>query len=121
MAPPTAATRQSTRANLGLITTLIAEGSPPNRFHAPEEALSYARSFVHEGLSFELLTQAFQGELRHDVARHGAPEGIGVQWEFVVGQPGVLVDETLDLDQGLVVPPRHARSVVVHEADEVRI
>jgi hypothetical protein len=54
------ATRQSTRANLGLITTLISEGSAPTGFTAPEEALSYARSFVHEGLSFDLLTRAYR-------------------------------------------------------------
>jgi hypothetical protein len=54
------ATRQSTRANLGLITTLIAAGAPPTDFAAPEEALSYARSYVHEGLSFELLTRAYR-------------------------------------------------------------
>jgi hypothetical protein len=54
------ATRQSTRANLGLITTLIGEGSEPNAFRAPEEALSYARSYVHEGFSFELLTRAYR-------------------------------------------------------------
>ncbi len=54
------ATRQSTRANLGLITTLIGEGSEPTAFRAPEEALSYARSYVHEGYSFELLTRAYR-------------------------------------------------------------
>ena len=54
------ATRQSTRANLGLITTLISEGCAPKGFTAPEEALSYARSYVHEGLSFDLLTRAYR-------------------------------------------------------------
>jgi hypothetical protein len=54
------ATRQSTRANLGLITTLMAEGAQPTAFTAPEEALSYARSFVHEGLSFDLLIRAYR-------------------------------------------------------------
>ena len=54
------ATRQSCRANVGLITTKIAERSSPTEFNAPEEALSYARSYVHEGLSFELLTRAYR-------------------------------------------------------------
>lgn len=54
------ATRQSTRANLGLITTLLAEGSEPTDFVAPEEALSYARGYVHAGLSLELLTRAYR-------------------------------------------------------------
>ena len=57
------ATRQSTRANLGLITTLLAERSAPIVVTAPEEALSYARSYVHDGLSFELLTRVYhEGE-----------------------------------------------------------
>jgi hypothetical protein len=53
-------TKQSTRANLGLITTMLAEGTAPTAFTAPEEALSYARSYVHEGLSLELLTRAYR-------------------------------------------------------------
>ena len=53
-------TKQSTRANLGLITTMLAEGSNPTNFSAPEEALSYARSYVHEGLSLEVLTRAYR-------------------------------------------------------------
>jgi hypothetical protein len=54
------ATRQSTRSNLGLITTMLGEGSDPTAFTAPEEALSYARSYVHEGLSLESLTRAYR-------------------------------------------------------------
>ena len=53
-------TRQSTRANLGLITTMLGEGSDPTAFSPPEEALSYARSYVHHGLSMELLTRAYR-------------------------------------------------------------
>lgn len=53
-------TRQSTRANLGLITTMLGQGAEPTRFTAPEEALSYARSYVHEGLSLEMLTRAYR-------------------------------------------------------------
>ena len=57
------ASRQSTRANLGLITTLISQGADPTVFATPEEALSYARSYVHEGLSLEMLTRAYhQGQ-----------------------------------------------------------
>ena len=54
------ATRQSTRANLGLITTMLADGTDPTSFAAPEEALSYARSYVHEGLGLEVLTRAYR-------------------------------------------------------------
>jgi hypothetical protein len=53
-------TRQSTRANLGLITTLLGQGAGPTAFSPPEEALSYARSYVHEGLSFELLSRVYR-------------------------------------------------------------
>jgi hypothetical protein len=57
------ATRQSTRANLGLITTMLGEGAGPTGFAAPEEALAYAREYVHEGLSLEQLTRAYhQGQ-----------------------------------------------------------
>ncbi len=53
-------TQRSTRANLGLITTLIADQGSPTRFDAPAEALAYARSYVHEGLSFDLLIRAYR-------------------------------------------------------------
>jgi DNA-binding PucR family transcriptional regulator len=53
-------TRQSTRANLGVITTLLSDGGDPTTFAAPEEALSYARAYVHEGLSFDLLIRAYR-------------------------------------------------------------
>jgi hypothetical protein len=62
------ATRQSTRANLGLVTTMIAEGADPALFTPPEEALAYARTYVHEGLSFELLTRVYR-EGEHAYAR----------------------------------------------------
>jgi len=62
------ATRQSTRANLGLITTLLADGAEPTAFTAPEEALSYARAYVHEGLGFEVLTRAYR-EGEHTYSR----------------------------------------------------
>lgn len=55
-----AATRQSTRANLGLITTKLADASDPTRFAAPEEALSYARGYVREGLSLETLIRVYR-------------------------------------------------------------
>ena len=54
------ATRQSTRANIGLATTMIGVGAEPAAFTAPEEALAYARAYVHEGLSFELLTRVYR-------------------------------------------------------------
>lgn len=54
------ATRQSTRANLGLVETMIAAGADPTVFTPPEEALAYAREYVHEGLSLELLTRVYR-------------------------------------------------------------
>ena len=53
-------TRQSTRANLGLVATMIAAGAEPTIFTAPEEALAYARTYVREGLSFDLLTRVYR-------------------------------------------------------------
>ena len=53
-------TRQSTRANLGLINTMLADAADPTVFSPPEEALSYARSYVHEGLSMEALTASYR-------------------------------------------------------------
>jgi len=62
------ATRQSTRANLGLVTTLIADGAEPKAIAAPQEAVSYARAYVRDGLSFELLTRVYR-EGEHAYAR----------------------------------------------------
>ncbi|MEA2171885.1 MAG: hypothetical protein QOF76_5185 [Solirubrobacteraceae bacterium] len=53
-------TRQSTRANVGLITTMIGNGEDPTTLAVPAEALAYARSYVHEGLSFESLTAVYR-------------------------------------------------------------
>jgi len=54
------ATRASTRANVGLITAMIARGADPSSFAAPEEALAYARRYVHEGLSLEQLARVYR-------------------------------------------------------------
>lgn len=54
------ATRSSTRANIGLITAMVGQGGDPAAFTAPEEALAYARSYVHEGLTCEHLTRVYR-------------------------------------------------------------
>jgi hypothetical protein len=45
---------------VGLITTMLGDGVLPTNFAAPEEALSYARGYVHEGLSMEQLSRAYR-------------------------------------------------------------
>src|SRR4051794_36619215 len=54
------ATRQSTRANVGLITSMVGQHSDPSHLIVPEEALDYARSYVREGLTFECLSGVYR-------------------------------------------------------------
>jgi len=53
-------TLQSVRANLGLIVTLLREGTAPAQAVAPPEALAYAKEYVRRGLPFELLGRAYR-------------------------------------------------------------
>jgi len=53
-------TLQSTRANLGVMVTLMREGSDPNSAVAPTEALAYAKEYVVRGLDFTLLQRAYR-------------------------------------------------------------
>jgi PucR C-terminal helix-turn-helix domain/GGDEF-like domain len=58
-------TLQSTRANLGVMVTLMREGADPRTVTAPPEALGYAKEYVVRGLDFVLLQRAYraaQGE-----------------------------------------------------------
>jgi hypothetical protein len=58
-------TLQSTRANLGVMVTLMREGADPRSVTAPQEALGYAKEYVVRGLDFVLLQRAYrtaQGE-----------------------------------------------------------
>jgi len=53
-------TLQSVRANLGLIVTLLREGTAPSRAQPPPEALAYAKEYVRRALPFELLGRAYR-------------------------------------------------------------
>lgn len=53
-------TLQSTRANLGVMVTLMREGSDPRAVVAPPEALGYAKEYVVRGLDFVLLQRAYR-------------------------------------------------------------
>jgi hypothetical protein len=53
-------TLQSVRANLGLIVTLLREGTAPSSAQAPPEALAYAKEYVRRGLPFEFLGRAYR-------------------------------------------------------------
>jgi hypothetical protein len=53
-------TLQSVRANMGLIVTMLREGTPPSTAEAPPEALAYAREYVRRGLGLETLLRAYR-------------------------------------------------------------
>jgi DNA-binding PucR family transcriptional regulator len=53
-------TLQSTRANLGVVMTLMREGSDPRSAMAPPEAIGYAKEYVVRGLDFVLLQRAYR-------------------------------------------------------------
>jgi sugar diacid utilization regulator len=53
-------TVQSVRANMGLIVTMLREGTPPSTAEAPPEALAYAREYVRRGLGLETLLRAYR-------------------------------------------------------------
>jgi sugar diacid utilization regulator len=53
-------TLQSVRANMGLIVTMLRDGTPPSTAEAPPEALAYAREYVRRGLGLETLLRAYR-------------------------------------------------------------
>jgi hypothetical protein len=53
-------TLQSTRANLGVMVTLMREGEDPRSVVAPPEAIGYAKEYVVRGLDFTLLQRAYR-------------------------------------------------------------
>lgn len=53
-------TLQSTRANLGVMVTLMREGADPRSVVAPPEAIGYAKEYVVRGLDFGLLQRAYR-------------------------------------------------------------
>ena len=53
-------THQSCRSNLGMIMTMLAEGTRPTLAVPPPEALAYAKEYVHRQHGFELLQRAYR-------------------------------------------------------------
>jgi hypothetical protein len=53
-------TLQSTRANLGVMVTLMREAADPRTAAAPPEAVGYAKEYVVRGLDFGLLQRAYR-------------------------------------------------------------
>jgi hypothetical protein len=53
-------TVQSVRANLGIIVTMLREGTAPAAAVAPAEALIYAKEYVRRGLRLEVLLRAYR-------------------------------------------------------------
>ncbi|HEX6229202.1 MAG TPA: helix-turn-helix domain-containing protein [Solirubrobacterales bacterium] len=53
-------TLQSVRANLGMMMTMLREGSDPRSAVAPPEAVAYAKEYVLRELDFSLLQRAYR-------------------------------------------------------------
>jgi hypothetical protein len=53
-------TLQSTRANLGVMVTLMREGADPAAAEPPPEAIGYAKEYVVRGLDLVLLQRAYR-------------------------------------------------------------
>jgi hypothetical protein len=53
-------TLQSTRANLGVMVTLMRDGADPRSVVAPPEAIAYAKEYVVRDLDFVLLQRAYR-------------------------------------------------------------
>ena len=53
-------TRESVRANLGLIVTMLRERRAPSTAVAPAEALAYVREYVRRGIGLDVLQRAYR-------------------------------------------------------------
>jgi DNA-binding PucR family transcriptional regulator len=61
-------TLHSVRSNLGLMMTMLHEGTNPSEAVPGPEAIAYAKEYVRRGLSFELLQRAYR-TAQADVSR----------------------------------------------------
>jgi DNA-binding PucR family transcriptional regulator len=53
-------THESCRSNLGLIMTMLSDGTRPSLATPPPEALTYAKEYVRRGLGLEALQRAYR-------------------------------------------------------------
>jgi PucR C-terminal helix-turn-helix domain/GGDEF-like domain len=53
-------THESCRSNLGMIMTMLSDGTRPSLATPPPEALSYAKEYVRRGLGLEALQRAYR-------------------------------------------------------------
>jgi PucR C-terminal helix-turn-helix domain/GGDEF-like domain len=53
-------THESCRSNLGMIMTMLSDGTRPSLATPPPEALAYAKEYVRRGLGFEALQRAYR-------------------------------------------------------------
>jgi hypothetical protein len=79
-------TLQSTRANLGVMVTLMREAADPRTAAAPPEAVGYAKEYVVRGLDIALLQRAYR-------TAQGAFAGIILgRVRLATGDPDLLTD-----------------------------
>jgi DNA-binding PucR family transcriptional regulator len=123
-------THQSCRSNLGLIMTMLADGTRPSLAVPPAEALAYAKEYVHRRHGLELLQRAYrtaqasfsqmwleQLRLRaEDADELARTYGFFNEWLFA------WVDslEARLTEYYMVERERHLRGVTAMRAEEVR-
>ncbi len=124
------ATHQSCRSNLGMIMTMLAEGTRPSLAVPPAEALAYAKEYVHRHHGLELLQRAYrtaqasfsqmwldQLRVRADDADELARTfGFFNEWLFA----WVETLESRLTEYYMAERERHLRGVTAMRAEEVR-
>ena len=123
-------THQSCRSNLGMIMTMLAEGTRPSLAVPPAEALAYAKEYVHRHHGLELLQRAYRTaqasfsqmwleELRlraDDADELALTFGFFSEWLF----EWVETLESRLTEYYVAERERHLRGVTAMRAEEVR-
>jgi DNA-binding PucR family transcriptional regulator len=123
-------THQSCRSNLGMIMTMLAEGTRPSLAVPPAEALAYAKEYVNRHHGLELLQRAYRTaqasfsqmwleQLRvraEDADELAHTFGFFNEWLFA----WVETLESRLTEYYMAERERHLRGVTAMRADEVR-
>jgi hypothetical protein len=123
-------THQSCRSNLGLIMTMLAQGTRPSLAVPPAEALAYAKEYVHRHHGLELLQRAYrtaqasfsQRWLEQLRVRAADADELAQAFGFFNGWLFAWV-ETLEsrlTEYYMAERERHLRGVTAIRAEEVR-